>query len=78
MSARLVGCGYKVLVHCGMGHNRSAWVAGLILRYLDMSGEDVVSLIRERRKGALYDKAFAEYIAAVQVYPLKPEFGAGI
>ena len=78
MSARLVGCGYKVLAHCGMGHNRSALIAGLILRYLGMSGEDVVSLIREKRHGALYNKAFAEYIIAVQVHPLQFELGAGI
>jgi protein-tyrosine phosphatase len=78
MSARLVGCGYKVLAHCGMGHNRSALVAGLILRYLGMSGEEVVSLIREKRHGALYNKAFAEYIIAMQVHPLQLEFDAGI
>jgi protein-tyrosine phosphatase len=78
MGARLIESGYKVLAHCGMGHNRSALVAGLILRYLGMSGEDVVSLIREKRQGALYNKAFAEYIAAVEVRPLQLEFGAGI
>ena len=78
MSARLVESGYKVLVHCGMGHNRSALLAGLILRYLGMSGEDVVTLIREKRQGALYNKAFAEYIVSVEVRPLRLEFGAGI
>jgi protein-tyrosine phosphatase len=78
LGARLVESGYKVLAHCGMGHNRSALLAGLILRYLGMSGEEVVSLIRERRQGALYNKAFAEYVAAVEVRPLRLEFGAGI
>jgi len=78
MGAQLVSSGYKLLAHCGMGHNRSALVAGLILRYLGMSGDEVVSLLREKRRGALYNKAFAEYVSCVEVRPLQPELGAGI
>jgi len=78
MGARLVENGYKLLAHCGMGHNRSALVAGLILRYLGMSGEEVVALIREKRHGALYNKAFAEYLHAVQINPVEVDSGAGI
>jgi protein-tyrosine phosphatase len=78
LGARLVDCGYKLLAHCGMGHNRSALVAGLILRYLGMSGDEVVSLLRERRQGALYNKAFAEYLSCVEVRPLQLDLGAGI
>ena len=78
MGAQLVQKGYKVLAHCGMGHNRSALVAGLILRYLGMGGDEVVCLLRERRQGALYNKAFAEYVSCTEVQPLQPELGAGI
>jgi protein-tyrosine phosphatase len=78
LGARLVERDYKLLAHCGMGHNRSALVAGLILRYLGMSGDEVVSLLRERRQGALYNKAFAEYVSCVEVRPLQLELGAGI
>jgi protein-tyrosine phosphatase len=67
LGARMVENNFKVLVHCGMGHNRSALLAGLVLRYLGMSGEEVVTLIRERRQGALYNKAFAEYLATVEI-----------
>ena len=78
MGAQLVQKGYKVLAHCGMGHNRSALVAGLILRYLGMGGDEVVGLLRERRQGALYNKAFAEYVSCAEVRPLQLELGAGI
>ena len=64
MGATLVNGNLKVLSHCGMGHNRCALVAGLILTYLGMSGQDAVQLIRQKRQGALYNKAFAEYLEA--------------
>src|ERR1700675_2446032 len=44
LGARLVTNGEKVLAHCGMGLNRSALVAGLVLTYLGMKGEDAVAL----------------------------------
>ena len=78
MGAQLVHQGYKLLAHCGMGHNRSALMAGLILRYLGMSGDEVVRLLREKRQGALYNKAFAEYVCCAEVHPLQFELGAGI
>jgi protein-tyrosine phosphatase len=78
MGARLVKNGYRLLAHCGMGHNRSALVAGLILRYLGMSGDEVVDLIRSKRHGALYNKTFADYLVSAEIYPLEAEFGAGI
>lgn len=64
LGAILVNSGLRVLSHCGMGHNRCALVAGLILTYMGLSGQEAVELIRARRQGALYNKAFAEYIAA--------------
>lgn len=71
LGASLVRQGHKVLAHCGMGHNRCALVAGLILRYLGMSGAEVVALIRQKRQGALYNKTFAAYLAECAVPHLR-------
>ena len=78
MGAGLVKQGYRLLAHCGMGHNRSALVAGLILRYLGMEGDEVVTLIRDKRQGALYNRTFADYVSCAEVHPLGYELGAGI
>ncbi len=78
LGAGLVKNGYRLLAHCGMGHNRSALVAGLILRYLGMGGDEVVALIRNRRQGALYNRTFAEYVSCVEVHSLESDIGAGI
>jgi len=66
--ARLVAQGNKVLVHCGMGLNRSALVAGLILTYQGMKGTDAVELLRRKRPGALYNENFANYLKGVPGY----------
>lgn len=65
LGARLVANGEKVLAHCGMGFNRSALVAGLVLTYLGMKGEDAVALLREKRPGALFNENFAAYLTAL-------------
>ena len=65
LGASAIQSGSSVLSHCGMGHNRSALLAGLILTYLGMSGEDAVARIRERRRGALYNKVFATYLESL-------------
>ena len=65
LGARLVSNGEKVLAHCGMGFNRSALVAGLVLTYLGMNGEDAVALLREKRPGALFNDIFAGYLEAL-------------
>src|SRR5437762_9389354 len=70
LGARLVAQGQRVLVHCAMGHNRSALLAGVILTYLGMSGADAVARLRQRREGALYNKRFATYL---QTLPSAPE-----
>jgi protein-tyrosine phosphatase len=62
LGAHCIQNGSKVLSHCGMGHNRSALLAGLILYYLGMSGADAVEQIRQHRKGALYNKNYANYL----------------
>jgi hypothetical protein len=62
LGAHLVGTGHRVLSHCGMGFNRSALIAGLILHRLGMPGERVVERLRERRPGALFNDVFAEHL----------------
>jgi protein-tyrosine phosphatase len=52
------------MVHCAMGFNRSALVAGLILVQTGMSGAEAVELLRSRRPGALFNKAFAQFLLA--------------
>jgi len=42
LGASLIADGHRVLSHCGMGFNRSALVAGLILVELGMPGPQVV------------------------------------
>jgi protein-tyrosine phosphatase len=64
LGASLVESGHKVLSHCGMGFNRSALVAGLILSYLGMPGEETVPHLRRKRPGALFNQTFAEYLLA--------------
>ncbi len=65
LGADMVRSGHRVLSHCGMGFNRSALVAGLILVELGLSGEQAVSLLRSRRPGALFNEVFAEYLVSL-------------
>jgi protein-tyrosine phosphatase len=62
LGASLVAAGERVLIHCQMGLNRSALVAGLVLVYSGLSGADAVARLQLRRPGALYNEAFAEYL----------------
>jgi protein-tyrosine phosphatase len=62
LGAGLMRQGHRVLSHCGMGHNRSALLAGLILTDLGMPGADAVALLRQKRQGALYNKIYASYV----------------
>jgi protein-tyrosine phosphatase len=65
LGASVIAEGHRVLSHCGMGFNRSAFVAGLILIEMGMSGPDVVARLRERRPGALYNDGFAECLTTL-------------
>ena len=62
LGASLITAGERVLIHCQMGLNRSALVAGLVLVYSGLSGEDAVARLQDRRPGALYNGAFAAYL----------------
>ena len=64
LGASLVREGHRVLSHCGMGYNRSALVAGLILAELGMPGPEVVARLRERRPGALFNEGFARFVGS--------------
>jgi len=65
LGAWLVRDGHVVLSHCGMGFNRSALVAGLILHELGMPGAEVVTRLRDRRPGALFNPTFASYLESL-------------
>ena len=65
LGARLVAKGHRLLSHCGMGLNRSALVAGLILMSQGMTGQQAVDRLRERRTGALFNERFARYLLEV-------------
>lgn len=65
LGAALVQTRERVLVHCQMGLNRSALVAGLVLVYSGLSGEDAVARLQARRPGALYNEVFAAYLRAL-------------
>jgi len=62
LGAALIEARERVLVHCQMGLNRSALVAGLVLVYNGLSGEDAVQRLQARRPGALYNEVFATYL----------------
>ena len=65
LGASIIRSGHRVLSHCGMGFNRSALVAGLILNKLGMPGSKVVERLRERRPGALFNDCFAAYLESL-------------
>ena len=69
LGARLVSSGHKVLSHCALGFNRSALVAGLILRYMGLNGEQALAHLRARRPGALFNDAFASYLLTCETEP---------
>ena len=62
LGAELIRSGHRVLSHCGLGFNRSALVAGMILHKLGMRGAEAVERLRARRPGALFNEVFADYL----------------
>lgn len=69
LGAYMIEQGNHVLAHCGMGHNRSALLAGIMLTYLGMPGAEALALLRQKRQGALYNKTFASYLASLPAAP---------
>lgn len=72
LAASLVAQGHKVLSHCGMGFNRSALMAGLVLVYLGMEGPQAVAHLRKQRPGALFNEVFADYLLNLRELPPWP------
>ena len=66
MAAGLITAGHRVLSHCGMGFNRSALMAGVILVELGMSGREAVMKLRQRRAGALYNEKFSAFLESIE------------
>lgn len=62
LGASLLGQGHKVLSQCGMGFNRSALVAGMILVQRGLIGAEAVELIGRQREGALYNPIFHDFL----------------
>ena len=71
LGANLIQGGHRVLSHCGMGLNRSALMAALILRYLGTEPGCAVDRCRERRPGALFNPIFADYLLSTEL-PARP------
>ena len=67
LGASIIKSGHRVLSHCGMGFNRSALVAGVILNELGMPGPEIVSRLRSRRPGALFNECFAAYLESLVI-----------
>jgi protein-tyrosine phosphatase len=65
LGAQLIRAGHGVLSHCGMGFNRSALVAGVILNKLGLPGPEIVARLRDRRPGALFNDVFADYLVSL-------------
>ena len=65
LGATIVRQDHCVLCHCGLGFNRSALLAGLILTQLGMSGRQAVERLRGRRPGALFNDCFASYLQSL-------------
>ncbi len=59
--SELLDDGAVVFVHCHAGMNRSCMVAGLVLIYRGMAGDEAVRRIRERRQGSL-SEYYAEWL----------------
>jgi len=75
LGASLIADGHRVLSHCGMGYNRSALMAGLILVELGMPGALAVQRLRDRRSGALYNDGFAAFLESLAPSPAGPLTG---
>lgn len=65
LGTALVRSGHRVLSHCGMGFNRSALVAGLILVRLGLPGPEVVKRLRGCRPGVLFNEVFAAQLESL-------------
>jgi protein-tyrosine phosphatase len=61
-ATQLLRSGFRVLVHCSLGLNRSPLLAGLVLHRMGWSGADAIARLRERRPGALFNEQYCGYL----------------
>ena len=58
--------GYRVLVHCGFGRNRSGLLAALVVREaLGVSGAEALAHVQARRRRAVNNEAFADWLRSL-------------
>lgn len=64
--AGLIGDGYRVLVHCTFGRNRSGLMTSLIVReVLGASGADALAHVQSRRDDTVNNAAFARWLRSL-------------
>lgn len=63
--ARAVRSGYRVLVTCAMGRNRSGLVVALALIDMGVAPENVIARIQRKRDGALTNPHFVRALRRV-------------
>ena len=69
LGAALVNQGHRVLSHCGMGFNRSALVAGLILVRLGVTGPEAVCRLRLLPPWSPVQRGFAAHLESLARAP---------
>ncbi len=60
--AETLKAGYKVIVHCGAGINRSGLINARAMIYLGLTPQAAIDQIRERRPGALSNQNFVNWL----------------
>ncbi|MBI4722345.1 MAG: dual specificity protein phosphatase family protein [Candidatus Stahlbacteria bacterium] len=68
LGAKMIKNGYKVLVSCVGGFNRSALINACIIKTLhpDLRGAEIIELIRKARPGALSNPTFFDFLMAIK------------
>jgi len=62
-----------VLIHCAMGLNRSPLLAGVAWTYLGHSGAEALARLQSQRPGVLFNRVYAEYLAALPAVHTSPD-----
>lgn len=64
--AGLVEDGYRVLVHCTFGRNRSGLIVSLVVReVLGLSGAEALAYVQEHREGTVNNAEFAAWLRSL-------------
>jgi len=69
LAAEMIQNQRAVLIHCAMGLNRSPLMAGVAMTHLGYSGAEAMQILQQRRPGALYNPAYAQYLASLPALP---------